>query len=69
MEEFCYITDNTYFKDEVLEMESSVLNFLKFEMTAPTVRCFLRRFVRAAQGANEVSELNLFNNHLKKKKE
>ncbi|WOH02199.1 hypothetical protein DCAR_0521588 [Daucus carota subsp. sativus] len=36
VEEFCYITDNTYFKDEVFEMESAVLNFLKFELTAPT---------------------------------
>lgn len=89
MEEFCYITDNTYFKDEVgfhpasaelwiledfsasysylsklhkrklsllqvLQMESDVLNYLKFEMTAPTTKCFLRRFLRAAQGANEV---------------
>ncbi|XP_071693347.1 cyclin-A1-4-like [Rutidosis leptorrhynchoides] len=59
VEEFCYITDNTYFKDEVLQMESSVLNFLKFEMTAPTVRCFLRRFVRAAQGANEAPSMQL----------
>ncbi|KAL3736730.1 hypothetical protein ACJRO7_025637 [Eucalyptus globulus] len=42
VEEFCYITDNTYFKEEVLQMESSVLNYLKFEMTAPTVKCFLR---------------------------
>nr|XP_043607498.1 cyclin-A1-4 [Erigeron canadensis] len=59
VEEFCYITDNTYFKDEVLQMESTVLNFLKFEMTAPTVRCFLRRFVRAAQGANEAPSMQL----------
>ncbi|CAH1439602.1 unnamed protein product [Lactuca virosa] len=59
VEEFCYITDNTYFKDEVLQMESSVLNFLKFEMTAPTSRCFLRRFVRAAQGVNEAPSMQL----------
>lgn len=59
VEEFCYITDNTYLKDEVLQMESSVLNFLKFEMTAPTARCFLRRFVRAAQGVNEGSSMQL----------
>ncbi|GMI90850.1 Cyclin A1;1 [Hibiscus trionum] len=59
VEEFCYITDNTYFKEEVLEMESSVLNYLKFEMTAPTVKCFLRRFVRAAQGINEVPLMQL----------
>ncbi|XP_050363493.1 cyclin-A1-1-like [Argentina anserina] len=59
VEEFCYITDNTYFKEEVLEMESSVLNYLKFEMTAATTKCFLRRFVRAAQGAIELPSMQL----------
>ncbi|KAK4804959.1 hypothetical protein SAY86_004776 [Trapa natans] len=59
VEEFCYITDNTYLKDEVLQMESAVLNYLKFELTAPTAKCFLRRFVRAAQAANEVSPMQL----------
>ncbi|CAH9064309.1 unnamed protein product [Cuscuta epithymum] len=59
VEEFCYITDNTYFKEEVLQMESAVLNYLKFEMTAPTTKCFLRRFVRATQGFNEVLSLQL----------
>ncbi|KAL8146184.1 hypothetical protein AgCh_004068 [Apium graveolens] len=59
VEEFCYITDNTYFKDEVFEMESAVLNFLKFELTAPTVKCFLRRFVRAAQAITEAPSMQL----------
>ncbi|KAJ0989424.1 hypothetical protein J5N97_007780 [Dioscorea zingiberensis] len=59
VEEFCYITDNTYFKDEVLQMEAAVLKHLKFEMTAPTAKCFLRRFVRAAQACDEVSHLQL----------
>ncbi|GMH00940.1 hypothetical protein Nepgr_002779 [Nepenthes gracilis] len=59
VEEFCYITDNTYVKEEVLQMESAVLNFLKFEMTAPTTKCFLRRFVRAAQAMNEAPSLHL----------
>uniref|UniRef100_A0A5B7B9R0 Putative cyclin-A1-1-like n=1 Tax=Davidia involucrata TaxID=16924 RepID=A0A5B7B9R0_DAVIN len=59
VEEFCYITDNTYFKEEVLQMESAVLNYLKFEMTAPTVKCFLRRFVRAAQGVSEAPSFQL----------
>ncbi|KAG7032817.1 Cyclin-A1-1, partial [Cucurbita argyrosperma subsp. argyrosperma] len=59
VEEFCYITDNTYFKEEVLQMESSVLNYLKFEMTAPTPKCFLRRFVRVARGVDEVSSMQL----------
>ncbi|KAL8167208.1 hypothetical protein V2J09_008707 [Rumex salicifolius] len=59
VEEYCYITDNTYFKEEVLQMESAVLSFLKFEMTAPTVKCFLRRFVRAAQACSEASPMHL----------
>ncbi|CAG7875806.1 unnamed protein product [Brassica rapa] len=59
VEEFCYITDNTYLKDEVLDMESAVLNYLKFEMSAPTAKCFLRRFFRAAHGVNEAPCMQL----------
>ncbi|KAK6794449.1 hypothetical protein RDI58_007902 [Solanum bulbocastanum] len=44
---------------KVLQMESAVLNFLKFEMTAPTAKCFLRRFVCAPQGLIEVLSLQL----------
>ncbi|XP_042429047.1 cyclin-A1-1-like isoform X3 [Zingiber officinale] len=54
VEDFCCMTDNTYSKDEVLRMESEVLNYLKFEMTVPTTKCFLRRFVHAAQGSNQL---------------
>ncbi|CAH8258455.1 unnamed protein product [Arabidopsis lyrata] len=57
VEDFCYITDNTYLRNELLEMESSVLNYLKFELTTPTAKCFLRRFLRAAQGRKEVPSL------------
>ncbi|XP_020589936.1 cyclin-A1-4 [Phalaenopsis equestris] len=59
VEEFCYITDNTYFKDEVLQMEAAVLKYLKFEMTTPTAKCFLRRFVRVAQCSDEAPSLHL----------
>ncbi|XP_021717819.1 cyclin-A1-4 [Chenopodium quinoa] len=59
VEEFCYITDNTYLKEEVLEMEATVLNFLKFEMTAPTTKCFLRRFIRSAQVMSEAPSMQL----------
>lgn len=59
VEEFCYITDNTYFKEEVVQMEADVLNYLKYEMSAPTIKCFLRRFVRVAQRCdNEVPLLH-----------
>ncbi|KAJ1294574.1 hypothetical protein BS78_01G155400 [Paspalum vaginatum] len=49
VEDFCYITDNTYTKREVVKMESDILNFLKFEMGNPTTKTFLRMFIRSAQ--------------------
>ena len=48
VEDFCFITENTYTRDEVLSMERSILGGLSFELTVPTVRAFLRRFVKAA---------------------
>lgn len=51
VEEFCYITDNTYRREEVLEMERNILKELKFELTTPTTKTFLRRFIRAAQAS------------------
>ncbi|KAF6988732.1 hypothetical protein CFC21_006203 [Triticum aestivum] len=59
VEELCYITDNTYIKDEVLRMEASILGCLMFEMTAPTEKCFLRRFLHAAQLCHEGPALHL----------
>ncbi|QHN94492.1 putative cyclin-A3-1 [Arachis ipaensis] len=44
VEEFCFITDNTYKKSEVVEMEANILKSLNFEMGSPTIKTFLRRF-------------------------
>ncbi|XP_039117497.1 cyclin-A2-1 [Dioscorea cayenensis subsp. rotundata] len=54
VEEFCFITDNTYTKGEVLKMESEVLNYQGFHLSVPTIKTFLRRFLRAAQTSSEV---------------
>ncbi|KAJ6348150.1 hypothetical protein OIU76_004599 [Salix suchowensis] len=51
VEEFCFITDNTYTSMEVLRMETQVLNFFGFQIIAPTAKTFLRRFLRAAQAS------------------
>nr|KYP69950.1 Cyclin-A1-1 [Cajanus cajan] len=59
VEEFCYVTDNTYSKEQVLGMESDVLNFLKFGVTVPTARCFMRRFIIVAQRTCKVPLLQL----------
>eukprot|EP00249_Psilotum_nudum_P011730 c23349_g1_i2 orf=384-1925(+) len=59
VEEFCYITDNTYSREEVLEMERRVLRYLHFELTGPTTKSFLRRFIRAAQAGMKTPNLQL----------
>ncbi|XP_022951359.1 cyclin-A2-1-like [Cucurbita moschata] len=48
VEEFCCITDNTYTRGEVLKMEGEVLNLLNFQLSVPTTKTFLRRFVQVA---------------------
>ncbi|XP_072952526.1 cyclin-A3-1-like [Typha angustifolia] len=58
VEDFCYITDNTYTKQEVVKMESDILKFLKFEMGNPTIKTFLRRFTKAAQEDSKFSNLS-----------
>ncbi|KAJ0231038.1 Cyclin-A2-4 [Hirschfeldia incana] len=52
IEEFCFITDNTYTREEVLEMESQVLKHFSFQIYTPTSKTFLRRFLRAAQASH-----------------
>ena len=34
--DICYIMDNAYSRDEILEQEVKVLNLLKFEVTVPS---------------------------------
>lgn len=59
VEEFCYITDNTYTKEEVVKMEADVLKHMKFEMGSPTIKTFLRRFTSVAQDGLKTSNLQL----------
>ncbi|XP_075674452.1 cyclin-A3-4-like [Castanea sativa] len=49
VEDFCYITDNSYTKEEVMDMEREVQKILNFEMGIPTIKNFLRIYTRAAQ--------------------
>ena len=51
VEELCFITENTYSREEILRQEQAVLGDLKFELTQPTVKTFVRRFVKVAEKA------------------
>ncbi|CAN1828087.1 CYCA2-2 [Linum perenne] len=66
VEEFCFITDNTYTKEEVLEMESRVLNILHFQLSVPTPKTLLRRFILAARASykDPCVELEFLANYL-----
>lgn len=68
VEEFCFITENTYTRKEILSAEREILAALKFELTAPTIRAFLRRFVKAAAasypGGTPDSRLDVLSSYL-----
>ncbi|KAG9146500.1 hypothetical protein Leryth_011784 [Lithospermum erythrorhizon] len=59
VEEFCFITDNTYSKEEVVKMESHVLKILGFHLSIPTTKKFLRRYIQAAQVSYKVPSIEL----------
>ncbi|XP_016338534.1 cyclin-A1 isoform X1 [Sinocyclocheilus anshuiensis] len=44
VDEFVYITDDTYTKKQLLQMEQHLLRVLAFDMTAPTVHQFLMQY-------------------------
>ena len=48
IDEFVYISDSTYKREEVIEFESHMLHVLQFEVAAITEKNFLRRYLMAA---------------------
>lgn len=57
IDEFVYISDNTYTRDEVLAMESVVITSLKFHLSAATPWEFCRRFSQAVDLSNKTKLL------------
>ncbi len=69
--QFCYITDNTYSKEQLAAMEEQLLAALDFRLTAPTVKTFLRRFLQACVAderlhylASYIAELSLLDHRM-----
>lgn len=50
-EEFAFITDHTYKKSEIFEMEGLVLSALSFNLLAPTPRAFHKRLFKASNAS------------------
>lgn len=61
--EFVYITDDTYTAKQVLRMEHLVLKTLSFDLSVPTCRDFLTRYLLAA-GAKEESQMQYLAQYL-----
>jgi len=51
--DFVYISDNAYTRDQFLNMETLILNVLKFNLTVPSILRFGQRFIKLVIGADE----------------
>ncbi|XP_058054716.1 G2/mitotic-specific cyclin-B2 [Anopheles bellator] len=52
IQDFVFITDDTYQKYQILEMEKEMLKVLEFQMGKPLPTHFLRRFSKAAKASD-----------------
>lgn len=58
VKDFVYISDKAYSRDEILKMESLMLNTLGFNLTVPSALQFVGRFVKASgNGADKEFEM------------
>jgi len=58
--DFVYISDRAYTRDQILEMESLILNTLKFNLTVPSILRFGERFARISRGGEKAEMLTKF---------
>ncbi|KAJ8637301.1 hypothetical protein MRB53_011568 [Persea americana] len=60
LDDFVYIADRAYSKEDVLKMEKSMLNTLQFNMSVPTPFVFMRRFLKAAEFDNKLEMVSFY---------
>ncbi|KAG5844655.1 hypothetical protein ANANG_G00164790 [Anguilla anguilla] len=60
VDEFVYITDDTYTKKQLLRMEHLLLKVLSFDMTVPTTHQFLRQFMVTEPVCTKTENLALY---------
>ncbi|XP_071715346.1 cyclin-A2-1-like [Rutidosis leptorrhynchoides] len=66
VEDLCFITDDTYTRKEVLDMEGQVLDALNFHLSVLTAQILLQRYILAAQSSYKepVVKQELLSNYL-----
>ncbi|XP_078180191.1 uncharacterized protein LOC144574179 isoform X2 [Carex rostrata] len=63
--DLCLLTCNSYNENEVLQMERQVLSVVGYNLSVPTIKTFLRRFLRAALASSKAQpELMHLTNYL-----
>ncbi|XP_026397409.1 G2/mitotic-specific cyclin-2-like [Papaver somniferum] len=60
VDDLIIISDKDYTRKEVLAMEKSIVNTLKFNMSVPTSYVFMKRFLKAAQSDKKLELLSFF---------
>lgn len=60
VQDFVFISDKAYTREQVLEMEKQILGMLKFNLTVPTPYVFLVRFLKAACADTELEMTAFF---------
>eukprot|EP01091_Cochliopodium_minus_P008644 TRINITY_DN1992_c0_g1_i1.p1 TRINITY_DN1992_c0_g1~~TRINITY_DN1992_c0_g1_i1.p1 ORF type:complete len:237 (-),score=77.26 TRINITY_DN1992_c0_g1_i1:83-793(-) len=63
VDDFVYISDSTYSRQQVISMEAFILNTLRFDIVPPTCTEFLKRYSIAAK-IDKHQEIFLFCNYL-----
>lgn len=58
--EFCYITDDTYDKKQVLRMENLVLKVLGFDLSGPTAIEFLSQMCQLTNSEEKIQHLAMY---------
>ncbi|XP_075483140.1 G2/mitotic-specific cyclin-2-like isoform X2 [Primulina tabacum] len=60
VDDLIFISDKAYTRNEILEMERSMLNTLQFNMSVPTAYVFMKRVLKAAQSDRKLETLSFF---------
>lgn len=55
--DFVYITDRAYTREQILSMETSMLQSFSFNITTPTGYPFLKRFLKAAETNTRLTQM------------
>jgi cyclin B len=60
VQDFVFVSDRAYTREQILSMESVILNELKFNVTVPYAMRFAERYVRLTRSTPEFKELVSF---------